>query len=243
MTKPPGYTLRVAPDELDLTRFERLVAEARRPRPGERVRLLREALALWRGPPLADLEYDAFAEGEIRRLEELRLDALEERSTPSSSRAPAPSSSASSSRSSRAPAARAAARPADARALPLGTAGGGDGASTTRTRAASSTSSESSRAGRSSSSTASILRQERTLDPSAAQPPELDGPLRRGRRRPRLAGRLVIVLGPACAGARRGPTTRSRCRPGPGRRVSRGVLRLPGRGRPRPRARRRSTSR
>ena len=38
-----------------------------------------EGLGLWRGPPLADFSYDAFAQGEIRRLEELRLTATEER--------------------------------------------------------------------------------------------------------------------------------------------------------------------
>ena len=42
-------------------------------------KLLREALALWRGPPLADLAFETFAQSEIRRLEELRLEALEER--------------------------------------------------------------------------------------------------------------------------------------------------------------------
>ena len=41
--------------------------------------LLREALALWRGPPLADFAFDSFAQAEIARLEELRLAALEER--------------------------------------------------------------------------------------------------------------------------------------------------------------------
>jgi class 3 adenylate cyclase len=45
----------------------------------ESARLLGEALALWRGPPLVDFAYDAFAEAECRRLEELRLAALEER--------------------------------------------------------------------------------------------------------------------------------------------------------------------
>jgi DNA-binding SARP family transcriptional activator len=80
LTKPPGYTLRIGGDELDLTRFERLVAEARRAAsPEARARLLGEALTLWRGPPLADLTYEPFAEAEIRRLEELRLDALEQR--------------------------------------------------------------------------------------------------------------------------------------------------------------------
>jgi DNA-binding SARP family transcriptional activator len=78
-TRPPGYALRVGPDELDLSQFERLVAEARRSTADERTRLLRDALALWRGPPLADLAYEAFAQAEIQRLEELRLDALEQR--------------------------------------------------------------------------------------------------------------------------------------------------------------------
>jgi DNA-binding SARP family transcriptional activator len=78
-TKPPGYVLRLEPGQLDLARFEGLVADARREEPRERARLLREALALWRGPPLADLAYETFAQSEIRRLEELRLDALETR--------------------------------------------------------------------------------------------------------------------------------------------------------------------
>jgi DNA-binding SARP family transcriptional activator len=78
LTKPPGYTLRIAPDDLDLTRFERLLAEARRSTPDEGVRLLRDALALWRGAPLADLTYEQFADNEIQRLEELRIDALEQ---------------------------------------------------------------------------------------------------------------------------------------------------------------------
>ena len=40
---------------------------------------LRDALALWRGPPLADLAFESFAQTEITRLEELRLTALEAR--------------------------------------------------------------------------------------------------------------------------------------------------------------------
>ncbi len=47
--------------------------------PGARAELLREALAIWRGPPLADLEFEGLAGGEVRRLEELRLQAVEER--------------------------------------------------------------------------------------------------------------------------------------------------------------------
>ncbi len=78
-TRPPGYVLRVDPERFDLARFEALVAEARQAAPEQRARLLREALALWRGPPLADLAFETFAQGEIRRLEELRLDSLEAR--------------------------------------------------------------------------------------------------------------------------------------------------------------------
>jgi predicted ATPase/DNA-binding SARP family transcriptional activator len=79
VTRAPGYLLRVEPERLDRARFERLLAEARGAAPRERARLLREALALWRGPPLADLSFERFAQAEIQRLEELRLEALEER--------------------------------------------------------------------------------------------------------------------------------------------------------------------
>ena len=82
-TQPPGYALRVSDDDLDLARFEHLTAEAERARsrddPGAAAALLREALALWRGPPLADLAYESFAAASCERLEELRLAALEDR--------------------------------------------------------------------------------------------------------------------------------------------------------------------
>jgi DNA-binding SARP family transcriptional activator len=78
-TRPPGYVLRVDSAELDLEVFERLRREARGLPPGAAAEKLREALALWRGPPLADLAYEPFAQAEIARLEELRLAALEER--------------------------------------------------------------------------------------------------------------------------------------------------------------------
>ena len=79
-TRPPGYLLQVSPAELDLARFESLVAQAReRERPDERSACLCDALALWRGEPLADLRGERFAEREIARLEELRLAALEDR--------------------------------------------------------------------------------------------------------------------------------------------------------------------
>jgi DNA-binding SARP family transcriptional activator len=71
-TRPPGYLLRVKRGELDLERFEELVSE------GD-ADALRDALALWRGEPLADFAYEAFAQGAIARLTELRLAALERR--------------------------------------------------------------------------------------------------------------------------------------------------------------------
>ena len=83
VTRPPGYVARVEPDELDVARFERELDRARRARsagnPEEAARLLRKALALWRGQALADFAYEPFAQPAIARLEKLRLVALEER--------------------------------------------------------------------------------------------------------------------------------------------------------------------
>src|SRR5918994_5128882 len=78
-THPPGYVLRVDPSELDLARFERLLEEARQADARRAAQKLREALALWRGPALADLAYEPFAQVEIARLDELRLAVLEQR--------------------------------------------------------------------------------------------------------------------------------------------------------------------
>jgi predicted ATPase/DNA-binding SARP family transcriptional activator/Tfp pilus assembly protein PilF len=78
-TQAPGYLLRVGTDELDLHRFERLLEEARELAPSAAGERLREALSLWRGRALADFEQEPFAWGEISRLEQLRLDALESR--------------------------------------------------------------------------------------------------------------------------------------------------------------------
>ena len=78
-TRAPGYIVAVEPDAIDAVRFEALLAQARGAPAAERAQLLRSALALWRGPALADLAGEEFTQGEIRRLEELRLDALEER--------------------------------------------------------------------------------------------------------------------------------------------------------------------
>jgi DNA-binding SARP family transcriptional activator len=64
-----GYRLRLEPGELDLERFEALAARGQ----------FHEALALWRGPAYEDVRYEAFAQAEVARLEELRLAALEDR--------------------------------------------------------------------------------------------------------------------------------------------------------------------
>jgi DNA-binding SARP family transcriptional activator len=83
VTQPPGYRLVVAPGELDAARFASLAAEGHRlleaERPGPAARALREALGLWRGPALADVADEPFAQAERQRLEELRLVALEDR--------------------------------------------------------------------------------------------------------------------------------------------------------------------
>ena len=78
-TQPPGYVMRTGPSELDLAQFEQLLAEARRADPATAAQKLRRALALWRGPALADLQYEPFAQTDIARLEELRWTALEQR--------------------------------------------------------------------------------------------------------------------------------------------------------------------
>ncbi|MEO5576418.1 MAG: BTAD domain-containing putative transcriptional regulator [Gaiellaceae bacterium] len=79
LTQAPGYRLAVGREAVDVNRFERLLTEARVPDPATRARLLREALELWRGPALADLEEEDFARLEAARLDELRVTALEER--------------------------------------------------------------------------------------------------------------------------------------------------------------------
>jgi DNA-binding SARP family transcriptional activator len=79
VTRAPGYLLSVEPGELDLDRFEQLVAEAHDADSQHAAELLRDALSLWRGAPLADVAYEAFAQMEIARLEELRFAALEQR--------------------------------------------------------------------------------------------------------------------------------------------------------------------
>ena len=118
---------------VDARRFERLVARGA-PRERAEPDAAREALALWRGPPLADVADEPFAAAEIRRLEELRLAAAElaidadlaagrHREVVGGDRGAG----------RRASAARAAPRAADARALPLRAPGrGARGLSATR---------------------------------------------------------------------------------------------------------------
>jgi YVTN family beta-propeller protein len=83
LTRPPGYLLEIGSDELDLQRFERLLAEGReelaRGDPERASIVLREALALWRGPALAEFAFDPFAQAEIGRLEDMRLVAVDAR--------------------------------------------------------------------------------------------------------------------------------------------------------------------
>ncbi len=79
VTLPTGYVIKLAPEQLDLDRFERLVQEADDAEPQEAAERLREALALWRGPALADFAYEPFAQAAIGRLEEVHLLAVEMR--------------------------------------------------------------------------------------------------------------------------------------------------------------------
>jgi DNA-binding SARP family transcriptional activator len=81
-THGTGYGLQTAADEVDADRFARLLADGRSSLSAgdaaSAARSLEDALALWRGPPLSDFAYMDFAQGEIARLEELRLASIEE---------------------------------------------------------------------------------------------------------------------------------------------------------------------
>lgn len=82
-TRGPGYLIEVAPEDLDVARFEAAVGRAREAtEAGDAAAAaeeLRAGLALWRGPVLADLGDAPLARGEIGRLEELRASAVERR--------------------------------------------------------------------------------------------------------------------------------------------------------------------
>jgi len=79
--QPDGYRLTVEPDAVDAVRFERLIGQARAGEDPRRVRLLREALALWRGAAMqgVGLEDSAAFDAAVTRLEGLRLTAMEDR--------------------------------------------------------------------------------------------------------------------------------------------------------------------
>src|SRR5262249_46320078 len=83
VTRAPGYLLQLEADELDLNRFERLRGEAAAASAVGRYQaaahVLQEALALWRGALLADVAAELELPGELARLEESRLTALEDR--------------------------------------------------------------------------------------------------------------------------------------------------------------------
>ena len=78
-THAGGYVVSVEPGELDLDRFDELVAAARVREPAEAATTLRSALSLWRGPALLDFRNEHFAQREVVRLEELRIAAIEQR--------------------------------------------------------------------------------------------------------------------------------------------------------------------
>ncbi len=82
VTRPPGYVLEVPPEVVDIFRFETLVTEARAAladgHPEDAVKGFRAALALWRGPALAEVASSTFATAEAIRLEQSRLTALED---------------------------------------------------------------------------------------------------------------------------------------------------------------------
>jgi DNA-binding SARP family transcriptional activator len=79
VTQEPGYLIRIDPDQLDLLRFEQLVAEAEHAAAARASELLGEALALWRGEALAELADDVLSQPEVHRLDAARLAALERR--------------------------------------------------------------------------------------------------------------------------------------------------------------------
>ncbi|MDP9441416.1 MAG: winged helix-turn-helix domain-containing protein, partial [Actinomycetota bacterium] len=79
-TADGGYRISLERGELDLTRFEDLLADVPGADGDDAVRLLDEALGLWRGPALAEFSDRPFAQPEAVRLEELRLAAIEQRS-------------------------------------------------------------------------------------------------------------------------------------------------------------------
>jgi predicted ATPase/DNA-binding SARP family transcriptional activator len=81
--RPPGYALDIDPQAVDSRRFEELLRSARvalgRDEAERAAADLQTALGLWRGEALADYRFDEFAQREIAHLEELRMEAVEDR--------------------------------------------------------------------------------------------------------------------------------------------------------------------
>ncbi|GEC08109.1 hypothetical protein SSP24_57640 [Streptomyces spinoverrucosus] len=82
LTRPPGYMMRVAPEQVDLHLFHQWVAQGREKRaqgaPAEAAVLLRDALDLWRGSALADLVEAGIEWPELASLQNTRLDVMED---------------------------------------------------------------------------------------------------------------------------------------------------------------------
>ncbi|WP_202970562.1 BTAD domain-containing putative transcriptional regulator [Saccharothrix sp. ALI-22-I] len=81
VTQAPGYLLQLDPEKIDVHVFLRLAKQGRAllpTDPDEAARLLREALALWQGPALADLVETGIAWPELTSLQNARLDAMED---------------------------------------------------------------------------------------------------------------------------------------------------------------------
>jgi len=82
VTRPGAYLLRTPSERIDMTRFEHLAEEGRcalmARAPDRAAAFLRDALALWRGAPLADVSDEPFAQAEIARLNELRAGVIED---------------------------------------------------------------------------------------------------------------------------------------------------------------------
>src|SRR4029077_15921940 len=78
-TRPPGYRLQVLPEQIDVVQFEQLVQRAREQAAEDRAQTLARALSLWRGEPLADLTFEDFAQTDIHKLAERRLQVRMER--------------------------------------------------------------------------------------------------------------------------------------------------------------------
>ena len=83
VSRPGGYALMVAPDQLDYLVFEQLSEEGRdallRGDAETASTLLRRALSLWRGEAFCDLTLEEVAQREVLRLDGLRLATLMDR--------------------------------------------------------------------------------------------------------------------------------------------------------------------